>query len=211
MPTLNIAVSVSGNGGVISYATPRTAEGGSNREVSIPAGKAGTLTTRTDNETGSLTLGSGHGITTGQIIDLFWSGGARYGITVGTVSGTTVPIGADNAGSGDNLPTAATAIVASPRTLISADVDGDNLVALACQMLFASRSETAQSHASFQDASSDIIAPIDLEANSVRFYDVEGGDANPFTGDPITKIYVSNGSSAAAATFKLLWLQDPTP
>lgn len=211
MPTLNLSLSITGIGGSIARSTPRTSEGGGNREVSIPAGKAGTLTTRTDNETGSLTLGSGHGIVTGQVIDLFWSGGARYGITVGTVSGTTVPIGADNSGTGDNLPSAATAIVASPRTLINADVDGDNVSALACQMVYASNQVTSQSHASFQDASSDIIAAIDMEANTPRLYDVTGGDANPFTGDPITKIYVSNGSSAAAGTFKLLWLQDPTP
>ena len=42
-------------------------------EASLAAGKAGTLSTRTDNTDGTLTLGSGHGITDGQVISIFWT------------------------------------------------------------------------------------------------------------------------------------------
>lgn len=85
----------------------------------LPLAKVGELTTRTDNETGTLTMDTGHGITTGARLDLYWADGdgagtpgSRRGITVGTVSGNTVPIGADNSGSGDNLPLVNTAITA---------------------------------------------------------------------------------------------------
>lgn len=211
MPTLNYAVSISGLGGSISKSTPRTADGGGSVEVSVPAGKAGTLTTRTDNETGTLTLGASHGITTGQIIDLYWSGGARYEITVGTVSGTSVPIGADNSGSGDNLPSASTAIVASPRVAFNAAIDGDELGLLAIQQYYASASETAASHVSLVDAADDEIAALTLTAGVPRVFDIDGGDTNPFAGDPITDGVVSNGSSTYAATLKIYWVADATP
>lgn len=76
----------------------------------VPAAASGTLTTRTDNETGTITGTTGHGITTGAVIDIFWDGGARFGVLVGTVSGNSIPIGADNSGTGSNLPTASTVV-----------------------------------------------------------------------------------------------------
>lgn len=88
-------------------------------EDTLTPAKVGELTTRTDNETGTLTMTTGHGITTGARLDLYWEDGdgagtpgSRRGITVGTVSGNSVPIGADNSGSGDNLPLVNTAITA---------------------------------------------------------------------------------------------------
>ncbi|MBK9128182.1 MAG: hypothetical protein IPM13_10320 [Phycisphaerales bacterium] len=68
-------------------------------------GKRGTLTTRTSDTAGTLTMESGHGIATGNTIHVYWDGGKRIGVTVGTVSGTSVPI---SGGSGDNLPDAST-------------------------------------------------------------------------------------------------------
>jgi len=50
-----------------------------------------------------------------------------------------------------------------------------------------------------------------LEANGPQVWDVTGGSANPFAGDPITKAFVSNGSTSNVATLQLLWLQDATP
>lgn len=89
-------------------------------DVELAPAKIGELTTRTDAETGTLTMDSGHGITTGARLDLYWLddedtsavAGSRRGITVGTVSGVTVPIGADNAGEGDDLPPVNTPITA---------------------------------------------------------------------------------------------------
>ena len=81
----------------------RTVEGDNRIESSksYPAAKTGILTTRTDNDTGTITGQSGHEVTTGAILDVYWSGGCRRGMTVGTVSGTSIPI---DGGSGDNLP-----------------------------------------------------------------------------------------------------------
>jgi len=209
--TLTYSAAVSGLGGVISRQVTREADGGITLGVTVPKGYAGTLTTRTDNETGELTLAAGHAITTGAVVDLYWTGGTRTGITVGTVSVNAVPIGADNSGAGSNLPAQDTAVVCSVRTPFNVAIDGDELSILGLQMVYTSAAETAVSRAIFVDAADDVIATLDLTANEARVYDIEAGDTNPFTGDPITDAFVSNASSDADATLKILGLQDATP
>lgn len=76
---------------------------------SVPAPKAGTLTTYTDANTATLTMNSGHGITTGDKFDLYWNGGVRINCVAGTVSGNTVPF---TGGTRDNIPPAATVVSA---------------------------------------------------------------------------------------------------
>ena len=71
----------------------------------------GELTLRTDDNTGTITMNdAGHGITTGAKVDVYWAGGVQYNVTVGTVSGASVPI---DLGSGDDLPSEDTAVVVS--------------------------------------------------------------------------------------------------
>lgn len=208
--TLSIGVNVGGLS--ISRSITRSGDGTGTVEIAVPAGNAGTLTTRTDNETGSLTMSSGsHDITTGSTIDLYWTGGSRHGITVGTVSGTTVPIGADDSGTGDNLPTASTAIVADVQVPFNASIDGDELALIGMEMTYTSTNETATSHVSLVDSGDSEIAGVDLTANAPRAWDITGGDTNAFTGNPITDGVISNASSSNAATLKIAWLQDATP
>lgn len=209
MPTLNYSVAVSGLGGNIAQSIPRTADAGGIREVALPVGKAGTLTTRTSDYVGTITMDdAGHGITTGDKVDVYWNSGVQYNVTVGTVSGTSVPI---SGGSGDILPAASTAVVVSKRQQINLDIDGDELELLAIKQKYDSNTAAAKSHIDFQDAGSAEIAEIDLEANGPQVWDIAGGSANPFTGNPITKAIASNGSTTDAATLQLLWVQDSTP
>lgn len=209
MPTLNYSVTVSGLGGNIAQSLPRSANAGGIREIELPVGKAGTLTTRDDNNTGTITMADGgHGITTGAKVDVYWNGGVQYNVTVGTVVGSSVPI---DLGVGDNLPTASTAVVVSVRSQINLDIDGDNLVLLAIKQKFNSNAIESDSHIDFQDSGSAQVAEVDLEANGPQVWDIAGGSANPFTGNPITKAFASNGSTTEVATLQLLWLQDSTP
>lgn len=83
----------------------------------IPAAKSGTLTTRTDNSNGVITMSSGHGIVTGNVINIYWTGGSRKGITASVSTNALTVTG----GSGDNLPTANTAIRVAK--VITLDVD----------------------------------------------------------------------------------------
>jgi len=79
------------------------------KQEEYAAAKAGTLTTRTSDTAGTLTMASGHAITTGAKVDIYWSGGIAYNATVGTVAGDSVPFTLAN---GDALPAAATAVTA---------------------------------------------------------------------------------------------------
>lgn len=212
MATGTYSVTVNAGGLSIGRTIVRNADGTAAVEVAVPASPAGTLTTRTDNETGTITMASGsHGITTASVVDLFWSGGARFGVTVGTVSGTTVPIGADNSGTGDNLPIATTALVVSPRTAFNVAIDGDEALLVGIEQTYAAANETAQSRLTLLDAVSSAITNITLAANTPRAWDLAGGDANSFTGNPIASGRISNGSSTNAATLRIAVLQDATP
>lgn len=64
--------------------------------------EVGNLTTRTDDDTGVVTLtNASHGIATAAAVNVAWSGGSRASMVVGTVAGVTLPI---DAGVGDVLP-----------------------------------------------------------------------------------------------------------
>lgn len=207
MPTLQYSSQLAGNGSSAGSLKTRTADGGGSREVTLPAGKAGTLTTRTDNDTGVATLSGGHGIVTSDVVDVYWATGRRYGMDA-TVATNAVTI---DGGSGDNLPSTSTAVVVCKQVQINADIDGDELVIAGFCAQVASSTADDRFHVDCQDADDDQIASLDLKSNTLRVYDIEGGDTNVFTGDPITKLMASNGSSTLAATLKVLWLADATP
>jgi len=211
MATVTHAQSISG-GGITIQTMPvtRTNSGTIALEDTLNTAKAGTLSTRTDNNTGTLTLGSGHGITDGQIIDVFWSGGVQRTVTVGTVSGTSVPI---DGGIGDNLPTATTAITACVQKAINLSIDGDNADILAVVLETVDKTLRTAANVQFLDSAADVIAEIDLVANVPQVWDIEGGSANPFTGDPITNLKASQASTSTSETWtlKIVGVQDASP
>ncbi len=208
MPSVQTDLILAGAGVNIYASTPRTADGGNCVEIPVPAGQSGRLEFRTDDAEGQLFMDSGsHGITTNDLIDLYWDGGLRTGITVGTVAGTTLEIGD---GSGDPLPAELTDIVAGVQVAFNAAIDGDSLALLALQLAYSNLSLTAPGRLLLADGDDDTIASLVLAANQPRLYDIAGGGSNPFTGDPITSGLVSNGATDAA-TLKIIWLTDITP
>lgn len=156
-------------------------------------------------------MSSGHGITTGAVIDIYWSGGARYDVLVGTVATNAVPIGADNGGTGDNLPADETPVTVMVQQTINAAIDGDNLSVAAIKAHYAASPATGKARVGFFDADDDLIASIELDANSVQHYDIAGGATNPFTGDPITYAKATHSDSANACTLQMGFLGDSTP
>lgn len=196
-----VTLGISGGGSAINSTLTRETDAAASREVSMPAGNAGSLTTRTDDNTGTITLGAGHTIQTGDIVDIYWATGVQYKVTVGTVSGTSVPF---DVGIGGVLPAQGTAVVMTERIQINADIDGD---LLSCIGFMAG----ATGHVDFQDVGSAEIAQRSLVANVPQVWDITGGSLNPFTGNIITKLFVSNGISTAANIFKLIWAVDSTP
>jgi len=72
----------------------------------VPAAQAGSLTTRTTDTTGVVTI-SGHGIADTETIAIFWSGGSRYNVDIDSVTTDTITF---SGGDGDNLPVQDTAV-----------------------------------------------------------------------------------------------------
>lgn len=211
MGTVTHGQSISG-GGITIQPLPvtRTNSGVIALEDTLDAAKSGQLTTRTDDNTGTLTMSSGHGITTGQIIDIYWSGGVQRTVTVGTVSVNEVPI---DGGIGDNLPADETAITAVVQKSINLAIDGDNADIIAVILETVDKTLRTAGNVQFLDAASDVIAEIDLVTNVPQVWDIEGGSANPFTGDPITNLKASqaNTTSTETYTLKIIGVQDASP
>lgn len=211
MTTVTHSQSISG-GGITIQTLPvlRTNSGPIGLEDTLNAAKTGTLTTRTNDNTGTLTMAASHGITTGQIIDVYWSGGVRYGMTVGTVATNEVPI---DGGSGDVLPADETAITASVQQSINLAIDGDETDILAVCVETIDKTIRTAAHVQFRDAANDEIAEIDLVTNVPQVWDIAGGSANPFTGDPITNLKVTqaNVTTTEIYTLKILGVQDASP
>ena len=193
MPTGTI-VSTANVGGIsMASAISRTDDGQIGHEVSLPAGSAGTLTTRTDDNTGEATLSAGHGLSEGDVVDVYWADGVRYGMDVGVVAGNVVPI---DGGAGDNLPDADSALVVTKQVTIDTDFDGD-LVALIAALA------TQRAHLDFQTAGGVSLSAVELQANELWSWYSDSGIANPLTGDPVGSVEASCGTTAAAATLKL--------
>lgn len=211
MTTVTHSQSISGGG--VTIQTPpvaRTNSGPIGLEDTLPVAISGTLSTRTDADTGTLTLESGHGITDAEVVDVYWDGGVQYGATVGTVSGTSVPI---DSGSGDDLPTQDTAITAVVQKSINLAIDGDNVDLIAVAVTTLDTSLRTAAHVQFRDSGNAEIAEIDLVTNVPQVWDIAGGSNNPFTGNPITNLKASQASSSSSETWtlKVVGVQDASP
>ena len=154
----------------------------------VGAAKSGTLTTRTNNTDGTMTMTSGHGINTGDKVDIFWEGGSRYNVTVGTVSTNSVPI---SSGSGDNLPSQSTALKVCVPLVSDLLVDGDDVVVGA---IFCAN----RARATFFDASNAVLLTKEVKEGMIYGWDENEGTTNPFATLDIAYVKVSQGGAVAA-------------
>jgi|GEM_PF-790440 len=178
--------------------------------AAINSNNTGTLSTRTDNDTGVASLTSGHTIGDGNTVDVYWSGGVRYGMTA-SVSGNEVTI---DGGAGDNLPVQDTAITVTTRTRINCSFDGDNIDIIG--VFYRNTDDTgAKAHVDFQDSGSNSINEVDLVHEKAagglnQVVNVDAGDSNTYSGNAITKAFASHDSEEAATIYILVGL-DATP
>lgn len=124
MPSNTVVINGAIGAAAIAAQVKKTASGSIGLDPTLSAAKSGSLTTRTNNTDGTVTLSPGHGILTANVVDLYWSGGRRYNVVVGTVSGNDVPI---SGGAGDNLPTQGTAVTMAKQQVIDIDFEGNDL------------------------------------------------------------------------------------
>jgi len=197
MSTATILKNTSIAGIAIASSITRTADGQIAVETTLPVGQAGTLSTRTDDDTGVATLSGGHGIETADVVDVYWAGGVRYGMDA-TVATNDVTV---NLGAGDNLPTQDTALVVTKQVTIATEFDGDDVKAIAMV-------STKRTHVNFRDSGQVSLAAVELVANADWSWYSDLEIANPLTGNAVEDIKVSNGDSSATAAFQLGVLHD---
>lgn len=188
--TFSVSTSVLG----VNYIKQSSVTGNSGERTtpSVAAAKTGSLTTRTNATTGTLTMDAGHGFTTGVVIDLFWSGGSRRNITVGTVATNSVPI---SSGSGDDLPAAATAITAMIPTEVVFEVDATS----GCQAVQAACA--TNSWVVLRDASDTVLVAYQIRAGENAAAWVNSGmGSNPLSAAAVANVLLSHGDSTQAQT-----------
>jgi hypothetical protein len=168
-------------------------------EKTLPAAKAGDLTTRTSDTVGELTMDVGHGFVDGDLIDLDWAGGSRRSVVVGTVAVNAVPI---SGGLGDNLPADESEITAMVQTEEAFNFDGDNVKAL----VFSATAPATLILAGDDDVED--FARVFKEANAAYGYRADGPDVNPIAGDDVTKVFLSHGDSSGAKVVRVAVLFD---
>ena len=171
----------------------------------VATGKTGTVTTRSDDNTGELTLTTGHGITTGQIIDIHWRlAGVNYcqrKVTVGTVSVNVVPI---DSGVGDNLPAQTTPVVVSVQReeLVTVHSSGLQILGLLAKDLTGVAVEGVQLQFVI-GAGTVPYSPL-LSLDDLVQADIAAGEANPVGATDIVKVTMTNGSATLTAELQIL-------
>ena len=191
MPTAKIASALQIGGIAINSVISRTDEGQAGQEVTLPAASGGTLTTRTDDDTGVITLTAGHDIVTGKV-DVYWADGVAYGMdAVVTVNSCTIDLGA-----GDNLPDAETVVTVANQVDINIEIVGDDLIVLALQ-------SSLRSSVDLHDSGSSSLLALELLAAEAYTWATNGNVTNPVAGDVVDSIQASNGDSSADATLQI--------
>jgi len=198
MPTSTINITGSVGGVTIQGQASRTEKGQISQEIPLAAANAGTLTTRTSDVAGTITMESAeHDIETGDVIDIFWTDNGvqkcAYGATVGTVATTSVPF---TGASGDVLPAEDSEVTADEVVEVNTDFDGDDLAIILLQ-------SNRAGHFNFVDVEPASLHDAVLLAGEPWFWFSSMGYTNPLTGNPVDKLLLSNADSVNAATTKL--------
>jgi hypothetical protein len=200
-------INISGGGLSISGSKTRETDDAQGLAPVIPAGKTVTAWVQTDANTAGCNLPSGHGYANGNF-DVFWDGGRRYGVP-GTIATNALTL---DGGTGDDFPASATTgIVVCRQVQVNVAIDGDNLALFGIKAHYADRNADTPAGITFKDVGDADVAHLDLQANRPVVIDVEGGDDNPFTGNPITYALASNGNAAAEVTLQIVKAGDSTP
>ncbi len=208
MPSATYSPQLQVGGVSMQKTVTRTGDHPNPYEVTLPVAWAVSSWVKTDANTAAGNLAALHGQTSGTY-DVYWTGGRRYGVDI-TVTVNALAI---DGGTGDDFPSSGnTTVTVSRQVTINTAIDGDNIQIIGlCAEVTGDENATSKAHVTFKDGSADTIAAIDLTANAPVIYDIVGGVTNPFSGDPITVAYASNGNASFAATLKIASLEDSTP
>jgi len=166
-------------------------------KVSVPVAEPGTLTTRTDADTGVVTItNASHTIENADRVDAYWTEAgvekSRYGMAVTNVSSALVTI---DGGAGDDLPSQDDAISVSVCVRMDVDIAGDSAKAIVLGS--AKRGQFA-----FVGGATEHYARTVGEGRVITWED-EDGSTNPIVGDTIDTIYASHKDELASREMKV--------
>ena len=208
MPQATYGYSISAGGISVQGTAVRTGDGSIGKEIALPAAKPVTAWVKTDANTAACNLPSGHAQTNGKF-DVYWAGGQRLDVD-GTITSDALAL---DGGSGTDFPDSGNLTVTVCKQVpINVSIDGDALKILAIRLEYTDPNIVTPGRVLLEDAAGDDIASLNLVGNAAAsVYDVEGGSANPFAGDPITVAKATHSNTTSAATLKILGVDDSTP
>jgi len=155
--------------------------------AALTAAKAGTLTTRTDDDTGVITLTAGHGITDSDIVAVFWTGGFRTLMTVTAYDATTVSI---DGGSGTVLPADESAVTIAKAVSIDTDFIGNLVARMAAKADYRCAFD-------FLDGSGASLAQVEVATDGFWLWFAALG-TNPLAGDTVASVKAFSGTTVAS-------------
>jgi len=194
--TTNISSNITIAGTTISNNASITSDTWASWTDTLEAADGGSLTTRTSDTEGVVTLDdSSHALETGDVLDLYWTGGKRRGVAV-TISVNEATI---SGGSGDVLPTQGSDISVAKVKEVDMDFNPTNMQAIAVSL-------NQGGQLVFINSSNAELANYTLVANQGwMWYDGNGYD-NPLTDstdsssddDYVSKMRISTSSEATS-------------
>lgn len=129
--TTTISSNITIAGSSISNRATLTSDTWASWTDTLEAADGGSLTTRTSDTEGVITLDdSAHALETGDVLDIYWTGGKRRGVAV-VVSVDEATI---SGGSGDVLPTQASDISVAKVKEVDMDFNPSNMRAIAVSL-----------------------------------------------------------------------------
>lgn len=199
--TLSGAIQASAFGRQYNVDLTRQTETGKPFSPSVRKGYTGELTTRTDNNTGVITVDDAdHDITTADFVALFWeiqtdpaqaTAGRRRVVAVTAVTGAAISV---DLGAGDNLPLLNSAVIITPMEPVNINVDGDDLKGL---MLGAEGAETMYSfYNSDGPPTEDLYVPVLV--NKSYFWSTDLGTTNPLAGVIVGQVWCGHNNTLTA-------------
>ena len=182
--TINVVASLAGQ--TVPVSVSRQDDGTSLWTPTVAAAQAATGWTMTDASDGVAAMPDGHGIQTGDKIDVFWTGGRRYGMAA-TVAGDNVTLAG---GGGDNLPANGTSVMLCEETAVNAAFNPADLTAILVNV-------TNRTSVVFVDASAHVLLAIELDDGGCCLWWTDSGITPPLTGNPVAQILLGNAEASA--------------
>lgn len=165
----------------------RTQEAAERVSLDVAAGLAGTLTTRTDADTGVFTVETGHGITTSDTVSVFFADGTAYNGDVTAVTATTITV---DFADGADLPVVSTAVVVSKQVSFAVPIIGNSLRAMVIK-------STNRCLVDFRSSAPATLLTYLIAAAEGRHWFSDMDVTNPLAGDTVATVHVANGDVTA--------------